>query len=146
MTKIKFKNNIREEQLQFAVIVAKMHGKWVLCKHRDRVTYEFPGGHRENGESIFDTAKRELKEETGAINFTLQRICNYSVCGKTREGEQFDSEQFGALFYAEILTKEDELYSEIETIILSDDLPDNWTYSSIMPQLIHKVKETGYGI
>lgn len=146
MTEIKFRNDIFDEQLQFAVIVAKMHGKWVLCKHRDRSTYEFPGGHRENGESIFDTAKRELKEETGAINFSLQRICNYSVCGKTREGERFDSEHFGSLFYAEILAKENELYSEIETIILLDDLPDNWTYSSIMPQLIHKVKETGYGL
>ena len=30
---------------------------------------EFPGGHREKGETIDDTAKRELYEESGAIEF-----------------------------------------------------------------------------
>lgn len=35
----------------------------------------FPGGHAENGESIYDSAVREIKEETG---FTIQ---NLKTCG-----------------------------------------------------------------
>lgn len=37
------------------------------------------GGHREDGEDILETAKRELYEETGAITFDITPICIYSV-------------------------------------------------------------------
>lgn len=37
-------------------------------------TYEVPGGHRESGEDILSIAKRELMEETGAIDFTIKPI------------------------------------------------------------------------
>lgn len=38
---------IKDELLKFAVVMAKTEGKWVFCKHRERDTYEFPGGHRD---------------------------------------------------------------------------------------------------
>ena len=37
---------------------------------------------REVGEDILETAKRELQEETGAIQFDIKPICVYSVTGK----------------------------------------------------------------
>lgn len=61
--------------LKFAVIVSKSQGKWVLCKHRERDTYECPGGHRENGEDILTTAKRELYE---IINHTCKWVIEYN--------------------------------------------------------------------
>ena len=62
-----YKTEEVDDSLLFAaVIVSKYKGKWVLCKHRDRDTWEVPGGHREDNETILDTAKRELYEETGA--------------------------------------------------------------------------------
>ena len=64
---VKFYDNADDGLLKFAVIISKSMGKWVLCKHKERNTYEIPGGHREEGETIFDTAKRELKEENGAV-------------------------------------------------------------------------------
>ena len=37
------------------------------------------GGHREVGENILETVKRELYEETGAIDFVITPVCVYSV-------------------------------------------------------------------
>ena len=62
MPEVKFYDNIDDELLKFAVIIAKTNGKWVFCKHKERDTYEVPGGHRENGEDILSAAKRELRE------------------------------------------------------------------------------------
>ena len=47
--KVNFHNIVSDELLKFAVIVSKYDGKWVWCKHKDRDTYEIPGGHREMG-------------------------------------------------------------------------------------------------
>lgn len=125
MTEVKFYDTVEDELLKFAVIISKSNGKWVFCKHKERNTFEFPGSHRENKEDIFDTAKRELYEETGATEFTIKPICVYSVTtDKNFNGE----ETFGMLYYAEITDFEKELHSEIERIILTDDLVDNWTY------------------
>ena len=63
---VKFYDTVNDELLKFAVIISQSNGKWVFCKHKERDTYEVQGGHRETGEDIFETAKRELQEETGA--------------------------------------------------------------------------------
>ena len=83
-----------DELLKFAVIISKTEGKWVFCKHKERTTYEVPGGHRELGETVIDIAKRELMEETGAVEFTITPICIYSVKGKTRVNENLEDETF----------------------------------------------------
>ena len=85
--KVNFYEEIEDSLLKFAVIVAKSEGKWVFCKHKDRETFEIPGGHREKQESILQAAKRELMEETGAIDFSIKPICVYSVTGKNRVNE-----------------------------------------------------------
>ena len=64
MTKVQFYDRVDDGKLRFAVIITRTEGHWVFCKHRDRDTLEVPGGHREPGEDILDTAKRELYEET----------------------------------------------------------------------------------
>ena len=99
--KVKFYENIEDGLLKFAVIVAKSNEKWVFCKHKQRNTFEIPGGHREKQESILQTAKRELMEETGAIDFRIKPICVYSVTGKNRVNKS-GNETFGMLYYADI--------------------------------------------
>lgn len=140
MLEVNFYEKVNDNLLKFAVIAARTNGKWVFCKHRERDTYEMPGGHREAGETIFEAAKRELREETGAIDFQLEPVCVYSVKGKTTINEKTDDESFGMLFTAEIFSFEDELRSEIEKILITEHLVEDWTYPLIQPKLLEKVK------
>lgn len=131
--KIKFYDSIDDSLLKFSVIISKHEDKWVLCKRKKRTTYEVPGGHREVGEDILETAKRELYEETGAGKFDIRPVCAYSVTAP----DNFDGvETFGMLYFADIKQFESELHSEIEKIELFDELPTNWTYPLIQPELL----------
>lgn len=143
MVEVNFFDTVEDSLLKFAVIIAKSDGKWVFCKHRERDTYEVPGGHRETGENILETAVRELKEETGAVDFQIEQICAYSVKGKTRINKSDNDESYGMLFIAEIFSFEG-IHSEIEKIIISDELIDNWTYPLIQPKLIEEARRRGY--
>ena len=52
-------------------------------------------------------------------------------------------ETFGMLFIADINSFE-ELHSEIEKILISDKLVENWTYPLIQPILIEEAKKRGF--
>ena len=134
---VKFYDTVADSLLRFAVIISQSNGKWVFCKHKERDTYEVPGGHRESGEDILETAKRELQEETGAIQFDMKPICVYSVTGKNRVNDTGE-ETYGLLCFAEITEFDKELHSEMEKVVLLDELPENWTYPLIQPKLIEK--------
>lgn len=142
MTEVKFYDNTDDNLLKFAVIIAKANGKFVFCKHKERNTYEIPGGHREKGETVLEAAKRELKEETGAVDFTIKPVCVYSVKGKTRVNENVDDETFGMLYVADIFSFE-EIHSEIEKIIITDKLEYDWTYPLIQPKLMKEAQRRG---
>ena len=137
MLEVKFYDTVDDSLLKFAVIISQSNGKWVFCKHKERDTYEAPGGHREAGEDILETAKRELQEETGAIRFDINPICVYSVTGKNSVNETGE-ETFGLLCFAEITEFSGKLESEMEKVELMDELPQNWTYPLIQPKLIEK--------
>ena len=136
-TKVCFYDQAEDQKLRFAVIVTRSDGHWVFCKHIGRNTLEIPGGHREPGEDILTTAKRELYEETGAVDFSIEPICAYSVTASWNYDGQ---ETFGMLFYADVKVFEKELHSEIENIVLMEGLPEAWTYPDIQPYLIQEVQ------
>lgn len=139
MPEIKFYDSIDDSMLEFAVIISRSQGKYVFCKHRERNTYEIPGGRREEGESIFETANRELNEETGALIYDIKPVCVYSVTGKTRVNKTGE-ESFGMLYYAEIAKFSDMPDSEIERIELFDEIPAEQTYPLIQPKLIEELE------
>ena len=125
---------IEEGLVEFAVIAARYRGKWLLCRHRERATWEIPGGHREAGETPMQAARRELFEETGAVTFEIREICAYSaeVQGKRR---------YGVLFFAEIAQLGELPETEIAQTGLFDELPDELTYPLIQPKLLKRVLE-----
>ena len=140
MVEVRFYDKVDDSLLKFAVIITKTGGRWVFCKHKGRDTYEVPGGHREPGEVIDETARRELYEETGAIDFSMVPVCVYSVTAP----DNFDGvETFGMLFYADVSSFEPELHSEIERIEITDELPSAWTYPLIQPKLLEEAMRRG---
>ena len=132
---VRFYENTDDELIKYAVIASRYKDKWVFCKHKERNTFEIPGGHREQGETASAAAMRELMEETGAVDFNIYPVCVYSVT------DDSGSESFGMLYYAEILEFENELKFEIESIHFFDGLPDQWTYPLIQPKLLEEVKK-----
>ncbi len=129
---VQFYDEVDDALVKFAVILARYDGKWVYCRHKERSTLEIPGGHREAGETVEQTAARELREETGAEAFSIRPVCVYSVIRDDAE------ESFGGLYAAEIFSF-GELHSEIEEVFLLEEPPEgNWTYPEIQPKLLEE--------
>lgn len=130
---VKFYDKAEDALLKFAVIVARHEGRWVFCKHKERDTYECPGGRREAGETISDTAKRELWEETGAVRYDMVPVSVYSVA-------RDDDESFGMLYFAEIREFGELPAFEIERIEFFTGLPEHWTYPLIQPKILERAE------
>lgn len=66
------------------IVATDSNGDYILTfqtRINDKIIAEFPSGYIENGEDVIETAKRELKEETGYVsdNVTLLDESYYSV-------------------------------------------------------------------
>jgi 8-oxo-dGTP diphosphatase len=123
--------SVNDNELKFAVISAIYEGKWLFVKHKERNSWEIPGGHRVPGEIIDETAKRELFEETGCIEVDLTPICDYSM-------EDSNNKIFGRLYFGRIMEFGQLPISEIGEVKLFDNLPNNLTYLKIQPKLFEK--------
>ena len=127
--------SVEDRLLKFAVIAARYQNQWVFCRHKDRSTWELPGGHREPGEKILQTAQRELREETGAAAAALKPLTVYAVT-------QDEQTTYGMLYLAEISELEPLSDAvEIGEIRLFDDLPEQLTYTVIQPKLFARALE-----
>lgn len=85
------KNEINEEVIRVKGLIINDKNEILLGYSNN--TYQFPGGHLEEGEAISDTLKREIKEETGILitkkelkPFMMIKyyIKNYCNSGKNR--------------------------------------------------------------
>lgn len=124
-----------DSKLIYSVVAAKYADNWVYVRHHQRITFEIPGGHIEENETADEAAKRELIEETGAIDFSLVCVSTYSV---TMDGET----RFGRLYFARIsqIGPVPDT-SEIAEITFLDHLPEPVTYPEIQPLLFNRVIE-----
>ncbi|OGO79290.1 MAG: hypothetical protein A2Y23_06660 [Clostridiales bacterium GWB2_37_7] len=124
---------VKEEKLEFAVIYTEFQDKYVFVRHKDRRTWEVPGGHRELNEDINFTAERELVEETGAKRFNVIPICDYSA------NLEVDT-RYGRLFYAVISEFGELPQYEIEEVKMFDEYPVELTYPEVLPYLCREIE------
>jgi 8-oxo-dGTP diphosphatase len=113
------------DNIGFVSIYAKHKGKWIFCFHKRRKTWECPGGHVEPGEDPLGAAKRELFEETGALNYKIIPLWDYHF----PEGNHN-----GRVYFADVVSFGELPQSEMERIGLFDQLPENVTYDRISMQ------------
>lgn len=124
---------VKEKDMLYAVIASQYAGQWVFVRHKDRKTWEMPAGRKEEGEAIYQTARRELFEETGAASYVLREICDYSVTT--------DETRFGRVFFADIRELGPLPPSEIAEVTFQAIMPSLLTYPKIQPLILKKVSE-----
>lgn len=112
------------EDIRFVSIEAKYKDKWVLCFHKKRQKWECPGGHVEKGETPLNAAKRELFEETGAIDYELIPVWDFQ--NFTDDGTFFNN---GRTYFARIKKFTELPSNEMTEIKFFNELPDNVTYN-----------------
>ena len=94
-----------------------------MSRHKERTTWETQGGHIEAGETPLEAAKRELFEESGAVDFDIEPICDYRAWDEnTLHGAN------GVVFHAVIRQFSDIPESEMAERKAFSSLPDNLTY------------------
>lgn len=120
---------------KYVVCLSRYEGEILLSRHQKRETWETQGGHIEKGETPLEAAKRELYEESGAMDFTLTPAFEYIWEG---------SGDAGVVFLADIKHLCAMPKSEIKEVALFVALPGHLTYPDITPTLF-KVAHEQYG-
>ena len=91
----------------------------------DEGHWDFPKGHVEGNETELETAKRELIEETGIVNFRLFDGFRYRIEYNFQKGNEMVPKEV-IFFLAESNTKEVELSFEHQNFVwLNEDLAHN---------------------
>lgn len=134
MEKLIFYKSLKNKKISTVLIFAKYKNDWLLCKHRGRNTFEICGGHVEENENIYQAAKRELYEESGAYATKIKLIGYLS--------KMIDNcRQYSAIFIAD-LEKIDNLPNfEMVEICLTKTFPINTTYPGTYNKLLKIVME-----
>lgn len=127
--KLAFRRDSFSKQANHVFVICRYQNQWLLTKHKLR-GWEFPGGKKEQGETLEETAIREVKEETGAQIKSLQFIGEYEVTNK-------ENSFVKAIYFAEVETltrKEDYLETNGPVLISGDLLTQRFeeTYSFLM--------------
>ncbi|MFP4555747.1 MAG: NUDIX domain-containing protein [Bacteroidales bacterium] len=120
------------EVFNYVVIAASYNGSWVWVRKKGMQEWEMPTGHVEIDEKPEEAARRELWEESGAVEFELYPVCDFSIEHGTRKSHN-------RLFYAQVTQMGELPNFEMEEVSLRKTLPDKCTYGNVHPVLLDKV-------
>ena len=129
------------KEYKYVVILSRYDGKILLSRHKERSTWETQGGHIEQGETPLQAAKRELYEESGAVQYEIAPLCDYWA------GEpDMVNGAGGVVFAANIKQLGSIPESEMQEVKTFASLPENITYPSITPVLFEAFEIIGKNI
>jgi len=117
----------------FVVIICRYRDKWLYCRAEGSDAFGNAGGHIEEGETALEAAKRELYEETGALEYNIVPVFDYSV-------ENFNEYSSGQVFLAHINKLGKLPRFEIVEIRLFEALPDKMRFPLIQPELYKRMQ------
>ena len=112
----------------FVVIICRYQDKWLYCRLRDSDEFCNAGGRIEPGETPLEAAKRELYEETGAIEYDITPVFDYSV-------ESSAGYATGQVYLAHIHKLGELPDFEMAEVRLFEALPKKMRFPEIMPVL-----------
>ncbi len=128
------------KQYKYVVTLSEYQGKILLSRHKDRATWETQGGHVEPGETPLEAAKRELFEESGAKDYTIEPLCDYWA------GEEGTDDWANGMVFKAVIRKLGPLpESEMAEVKQFDTLPENLTYPQITPDLFQYLSKHRQG-
>ena len=119
---------------KYVVVASRYQGKILLSRHKNRTTWETQGGHIEPGESPLDAARRELFEESGAVEFDIRPVFDYWAGDETGSAS-------GVVFLADIRKLGSMPDSEMAEVRAFEKLPENVTYPGITPKIFRALEE-----
>ena len=157
-------DNLTPEQIDETVVRTKgliINSNDEITLGYSHMTYQFPGGHLEEGESLTECLLREIKEETGieiedAVMKPFEKITyyskNYHGSGKNRKSEIYyyiikteakfnmdnaalDEWEKGGNFVVKTISLND-----VEKILI-DSIPDNPINKVIVEEMLDIFKE-----
>ncbi len=111
------------------VLLNRENKKIALIYRKDKIGYEFPKGHLEEGETIEECAVRETEEETGRKNHIEREleIVNY----KTSKGEDVELHFYLAIDDGKIEREISEFDKEEMTWFLVDEVEEKLTFENL---------------
>ena len=130
------KNTHNDKDIHFVIITANYNysDQWIFVKKNGSDSWELPAGHKEDGETVFQTANRELFEETGAKEYNIEVLTDYTLITKDTVG-------VGRVFLA-IVNKLGPLPdSEIEEVVIKNYFPKPHTYKNIQKEILEYAKK-----
>ena len=107
---------------KYVVVLSEYQGKILLSRHKKRTTWETQGGKIEPEETPLMAAKRELYEESGAVDCEIEPLCDYWA-GEAQTKEEGN----GRVFLAKIKKLSAMPESEMAEVCTFDELPENLT-------------------